>query len=28
VSEFSEKAARLGSLGTKNAVEFLNFLFS
>jgi 2,3-bisphosphoglycerate-independent phosphoglycerate mutase len=28
LSEFSEKAARSGSLGMKNAVEFLDFLFS
>lgn len=27
-SEFSEKAARSGSLGMKNAVDFLDFLFS
>ena len=27
-SEFSEKAARSGSLGMKNAVGFLDFLFS
>jgi len=27
-TEYSEKSARLGGLGTKNAVDFLDFLFS